>query len=290
MEFKLNDYNRNTSDEEFLIDIKRVAEQLGQVTLTMDEYKGSGKFHPSTIRNRFDGWSKACELAGLDIMPSQIKSVDSQEMIDDLKRVALQLGKDTVSGDEYKVHGKFSPSTLIRRFGGWQIALQLAGLKIGLNKNFTDEDLLQEIERVWRFLGRQPTSDDIKGGISKYSLQSYSRRFGGWRGALQAFIDYINADEDDEIDDISAEAIIETPQMQIALKRRTKRDVNLRLRWKVMQRDNFKCCSCGASPAKDGAVELHVDHIMPWSKGGETEIENLQTLCSKCNFGKSDLL
>ncbi|WP_343324290.1 HNH endonuclease signature motif containing protein [Streptococcus sp. Marseille-P8640] len=37
-------------------------------------------------------------------------------------------------------------------------------------------------------------------------------------------------------------------------------------------------------------VVLHVDHIIPWSKGGETVLGNLQTLCSKCNLGKSDLL
>lgn len=73
-------------------------------------------------------------------------------------------------------------------------------------------------------------------------------------------------------------------------RRKTVRDIDLRLRFKVMHRDNFKCCKCGASPAKDPSVELHVDHIIPWSKGGETVIENLQTLCSKCNLGKSDLI
>ena len=72
-------------------------------------------------------------------------------------------------------------------------------------------------------------------------------------------------------------------------KHRTSRNINTRLRFKVLARDNFKCCACGASPAKDPSVELHVDHIVPWSKGGETELENLQTLCLKCNLGKSDL-
>ena len=71
---------------------------------------------------------------------------------------------------------------------------------------------------------------------------------------------------------------------------KTSRDINLRLRFRVLQRDNFKCCACGASPAKDASVELHVDHIMPWAKGGETVLENLQTLCSKCNLGKSDMV
>lgn len=71
---------------------------------------------------------------------------------------------------------------------------------------------------------------------------------------------------------------------------KTKREIGLQLRFRVFKRDNFKCCLCGNSPAKDPSVELHVDHIVPWAKGGETTIDNLQTLCSKCNIGKSDSL
>ncbi len=33
----------------------------------------------------------------------------------------------------------------------------------------------------------------------------------------------------------------------------------------------------------------HIDHIKPWSKGGETVLENLQTLCATCNLGKSNI-
>lgn len=61
------------------------------------------------------------------------------------------------------------------------------------------------------------------------------------------------------------------------------------LRWHVLQRDHFTCCACGASPAFTPSIELHVDHIVPWSKGGETVLENLQTLCSVCNLGKSNV-
>lgn len=66
------------------------------------------------------------------------------------------------------------------------------------------------------------------------------------------------------------------------------RTISDKLRYTVLKRDNFKCCACGASPAKDPSVELHIDHIIPWSKGGETALENLQTLCSRCNIGKSN--
>lgn len=69
---------------------------------------------------------------------------------------------------------------------------------------------------------------------------------------------------------------------------KTSRKIPDKLRYQVLKRDNFKCCICGVSPAKDPSIELHIDHIVPWSKGGETVLDNLQTLCSKCNLGKSD--
>ena len=68
--------------------------------------------------------------------------------------------------------------------------------------------------------------------------------------------------------------------------RNTSRSISDKLRYQILKRDSFKCCACGASPAKEASVELHIDHIVPWSKGGKTEIDNLQTLCSKCNLGK----
>lgn len=56
-----------------------------------------------------------------------------------------------------------------------------------------------------------------------------------------------------------------------------------------MRRDDFKCRICGRSPAVHPGTVLHVDHVHPWSKGGETVMANLQTLCDQCNIGKSDL-
>ena len=78
------------------------------------------------------------------------------------------------------------------------------------------------------------------------------------------------------------------PPVSKPVKNTVSRKIPDKLRYQVLKRDNFKCCACGASPAKDSAVELHIDHIIPWSKGGETALENLQTLCSKCNLGKSN--
>lgn len=53
-------------------------------------------------------------------------------------------------------------------------------------------------------------------------------------------------------------------------------------------RDGAKCKLCGQSPQHEG-ITLQVDHIKPWSKGGETTLENLQILCNVCNIGKSNI-
>ena len=64
--------------------------------------------------------------------------------------------------------------------------------------------------------------------------------------------------------------------------------IPLNSRFKILKRDNYTCVKCGQSPAKNNNVELEVDHITPVSKGGTNDIENLQTLCGKCNQGKKD--
>lgn len=58
------------------------------------------------------------------------------------------------------------------------------------------------------------------------------------------------------------------------------------LREKIKQRDNYTCQLCGKQMFDN--VGLHIDHIIPISKGGKTVESNLQVLCSVCNLKKSD--
>lgn len=54
------------------------------------------------------------------------------------------------------------------------------------------------------------------------------------------------------------------------------------LRMQVFERDGFACLECGSEE------DLSCDHAVPVSKGGETTLENLQTLCRPCNSRKKD--
>jgi len=61
-------------------------------------------------------------------------------------------------------------------------------------------------------------------------------------------------------------------------------------------RDSFTCQKCGLHPLREDKPwlpdirKLEADHIIPLARGGETRIENLQTLCKECNRSKGTLL
>lgn len=292
MKFELNESHRNVSNEDLISDVINTAKKLGKNTLTRDEYSQNGKYHSTTLTRRFGSWKTILELSSLEINGHNFKkSISEADIISELHRIAHILGKDTVTIIEFENYSKMcSVSALNSRYGSWSKVLKLAGME-NKNRKLSDEELYEEIERIWVLLGRQPTYTDMRNGISHYSPRTFENRFGTWRGALEAFVKYINNENDEsntgekEITNIS-NITDDTPPSP---KHTTNRNINLRLRFLVMKKDNFKCCMCGASPAKDPSVELHIDHIIPWSKGGETTIDNLQTLCSKCNLGKSNL-
>jgi 5-methylcytosine-specific restriction endonuclease McrA len=56
---------------------------------------------------------------------------------------------------------------------------------------------------------------------------------------------------------------------------------------KVVRRDGQMCQLCGCNVKDD---KLHLDHIIPISRGGTSSTENLRVLCADCNLKKSDSL
>lgn len=63
----------------------------------------------------------------------------------------------------------------------------------------------------------------------------------------------------------------------------TRKSIRKGLRFEILNRDNFTCRYCGA---KAPDVSLELDHVVPVSKGGKNNKENLVTSCWGCNIGK----
>ena len=124
-----------------------------------------------------------------------------------------------------------------------------------------------------------------KGGtIVKGKIVKINCMFGGWielesdcGSSMKIFLE-----------DIEEGSIIpsEFAKKENKKKENENRDgISLKLRFEVFKRDKFVCQYCGVCGPN---VELEVDHIIPVSRGGTDDIDNLKTACFKCNRGKGD--
>jgi hypothetical protein len=217
------------------------------------------------------------------------RNVPDDELIADIRSVASILGKSCVTIDEYNENGQFHSTTLTRRFGSWFATLDIAGIDRTRTLHVTDEEYFENLEQMWVHLGRQPRYGEVRKPFSRYSAGAYEYRFGTWRKALKAFVDFVNQENDGATISDKPEPIKKDELVVPTVQTERSRSISWRLRFHVMRRDNFKCQCCGNSPAMLPGLVLHVDHIHAWSKGGPTKMENLQTLCEQCNIGKSDL-
>jgi hypothetical protein len=208
-----------------------------------------------------------------------------EALLAEIRRVSSSLleGEALTMAVYKKLSPKVSYRTILRRFGTWENALDRAGLRNRFKRrNHPEQKCYENLERVWVQLGRAPTYKEIFEPPSVIQGKTYLYKWGTWRKALIAFVAYINSEETPQ----SVDAIKDW-KIEPTTKHKTRRDINDRLRVRVFVRDNHTCQICGRVPGRDGVV-LHVDHIKAYVKGGETVMENLQTLCSKCNLGKGD--
>ena len=208
-------------------------------------------------------------------------------MLDELRRVAAQFRGDNLTQPEFlKLSPKVSPQTLQRRFGTWGNALNKAGLShlYIAPKRFTDEECFENLGNVWAHLGRSPEFLDMRSPPSMVMSKTYCRRWGTWRKAVNAFVEWANSEGGVNMEGSVAPASRPTAPLPRSVE--NDRAVRPGLRFKVFMRDRFRCVACGRSPATHLNVELHADHVVSVYDSGKTVFENLQTLCQDCNLGK----
>jgi hypothetical protein len=210
------------------------------------------------------------------------RDVPDEDLLPDLAEAheKLKLAGKCLTFRTYHSVGRFSPSTISDRFGSWNNAVRRVGLIPSEEKNVSAESLFDNLKLVWIAKGKQPVYRDMNGVPSEYTASTYAARFGSWRKALEAFVAAF-ANEEHALNPAL------TIEKTNCAARATGREPSLALRFSVLKRDCFRCSACGRSPATLPGLVLEVDHVVAWSKGGNTVSKNLQTLCFDCNRGKS---
>lgn len=73
-------------------------------------------------------------------------------------------------------------------------------------------------------------------------------------------------------------------RLQKIIVRKSQRQIDTKIQWKVFKRDNYMCQYCG----KDD-VPLTIDHIVLWEDLGQSVEDNLITSCRKCNKTRGNM-
>ena len=180
--------------------------------------------------------------------------------------------------DEWR-NKSISSSQIFRLFGSWADALQKAGIKAQRRGRRNLKQMVDLFKDAWKEGDGIPTRKGLDNYLKKvsapYKWESYAIYWGGLSRLAKRIVEH-------------QEGKIIDSELYAPFKSNKKRDkIPKSLRYAVLKRDKERCVKCGAS-AKRKDIVLEIDHIVPWSKGGLTELSNLQTLCYGCNRGKKD--
>lgn len=106
------------------------------------------------------------------------------DLLDDIRRVADLLGVSKLGQKHYSEHGRYDITNLARRFGGWNAAVERAGLKSLQTDPLSEEDLLSDLRMVAKKLGKDSVGllDYRRHGT--YSEAPFLDRFGTWTAAV----------------------------------------------------------------------------------------------------------
>jgi HNH endonuclease len=219
----------------------------------------------------------------------RIDKLSRSELLSELEFVAARLGFNKFGKRDFRQFGKYSVDPILSEFGSWTLAMAELAARLGSRgielksrlRGIPKSTIFAEMERIWRAVGHRPSRAEWTASLPTVRYNLIRKRFGGWRNACVAFIEYKNADFSNvDLDGVGSRAwqdareIVNNPTVRAGL------------RMAVLIRDSCTCCICGRNPKTHPGLVLHVDHIRPSVKGGRTAIENLQTTCEACNLGK----
>ena len=279
----LEDY----SDEALLSELHRIATELKGERLTKRKFDTFARTHSSTLEKRFGSWKNALDLAGIsESIAPRINVITREKLVSELQAYAKEFpDRTSVTQSEIAKRLKVRNTSIAKakKFGTWGKLLIEAGFSsVPHGRRYTDEECYENIVALWTHYGRQPNFAELNQPPSRVGAKAYIRRWGGWRSALSAFIKYINHDTPK----LTPTPVVSEYSESKLTTENISRSISLALRYKILCRDHFRCVICGRSPAKEPSIELHVDHIHPWSKGGQNTEGNLRILCFDCNLGK----
>jgi len=115
-----------------------------------------------------------------------MKKYTQEQLIQSLRHLSREIGRTPRVEDFQKNAGYPSFKTYFQRFGSWNNALKLAGLKINVRKDYTKEELIGMLRNKANELGRSPIIKDLDSDKNMPDRDTYERHFGSFNKSLEA--------------------------------------------------------------------------------------------------------
>lgn len=173
------------TDAELIEELQRLAESLGHTPST-SEMNDDGKFSAGVYQHRFGSWEEALDAADLDASEAGRQQYSNDDLEAEMQGVADEVGHAPRTAD-MEEHGDISPATFTNRFGSWEDAVKEAGFNAdesATGKQYTDEELVAELQRLADKLGHPPTTTEMNSD-GEFSAGVYLNRFESWGDALE---------------------------------------------------------------------------------------------------------
>lgn len=204
---------------------------------------------------QFAGLGTECFVNNADILPQRIWSYKMEKMSVSAIEDAIQSGE--LSKEDLKMFKKMREQAMIDEFN---VASNELAKKIHSNMDIENQpyfDALPVIQKIIDVYGEKLGTLWKRDGVMVLH-QIYS-------GLVDAgFVESVD-ERNARLDELGAYR---------------KKSISQSLRMKIFERDDYKCLHCGTNK------RLSVDHVIPESKGGTSDLSNLQTLCISCNSRK----
>ena len=178
-------------DQEFVDTLREMAAENPHVTLRQFCTRmGCGE---NTVGRRFGAWNVLRSAAGLEeslaARPAHARGYTREEILTALQRAVDVIGPE-VSYSRFARLTRITYPAIARLFGSWtNLRAELNLPRNSPRTRYSDDDLLETLDRLSARLGRNPRIVDID-ALTPHASTTYRKRFGPAKKLRQALLRY----------------------------------------------------------------------------------------------------
>lgn len=165
---------KKITDKDLIEELQNFAKKLGRTPRKNETNLKNCKYSVNAYKRAFGTWNNALKAAGFQVTQGR---TSTEEFLKEIKRVAKKISKSP-SLEEFEKETTLKSFAIRSHFDSWTDAVEKAGLIPSTIPKFTNEEVKEEVKKVFDLFGMVPTWD-LFNANSKISAETVKNHFGG---------------------------------------------------------------------------------------------------------------